>query len=647
MRNAASIILMAIACAMCPGRGTVAAAERQSGEGSTRLDRSRYMGVEQIQRGMTGIGRTVLEGSQRIEFQATVVDVIHNWGPKQDVILVRLSGANLEHSGIIRGMSGSPIYLKDPEDGDKLKMIGAIAYGWSWNKDPVGGVQPIEQMLSVRGFAGKAAAEEATRKPATMRGKRLGVQEGHSGGPKALPGPLDPNAESRYVMMGFPAASNEPMFRDHPVRSARSSDLRPLSTPLLVGTTNPRVMEYVRGWCGQANLFPLQAGGGGAAAEDAPAQFEPGGSLVVPFLLGDLDMAGVGTVTEVVGDQVLGFGHAMMAEGPVELPMATGVVHTPISLLTASFKLASTGKVIGTLRGDEETGVWGISGDAPKMIPTRLNITDPAGRRVYEYQATYHRRMTPFILGTGLGMGVLANRDLPLEHTLRYTIRVEYEKLGAFTASNLSSMRWLYDMQNDLVDPMSILLDNDFGQARVRSVDIRVAIEPEASICRLERADLSRSEYKPGETVEVDVWWRAYRAEPFRRQYTLTLPSDLENGKYELIVGSSRSHLTALRSEKPHRFRSESLAELADALREVAQVRNDRLYMRLQVKRGGVALGKTEMPDLPSFRKQILGDAEIRPVQPYAEPILVEHPIEFVASGEKRFAVQVNRRADQ
>lgn len=604
-----------------------------------RLDRSKYMGVDQIKPGMQGIGRTVLKGVTPIEFKVSIVDVVRNWGPKQHVILVRCAGANLEHSGIIRGMSGSPIYLHDPADGGKLKMIGAIAYGWQWNKDPVGGVQPIEQMLAVRGFNSKAPPA----RPAAGQGR--GRTDRALGPPQSLPGPPDPSRRSRYAMLGFVS----PLLREAEApapRQDRPEGLVPLMTPLMVGTLNASVMDYLKGQLAGTRLCPLQAGAGGKGV-NPPDRFVPGGSLVIPMLIGDVDMAGVGTVTEVVGDRVLGFGHSMMAEGTVELPMATGVVNTPISMLSASFKLASMGKLAGTLVGDEETGVWGISGRVARMIPTRVVVSEGKQRQTYEYQAMHHRQMTPWILGAGMMMSVLANRDLPQEHTLRYRLSAEYDKLGTFAVSNVSSMNWLYDIRSDLTEPMSMLMDSRFGRARLKGVQVDVSIEPKASAATMERVELIRSEVKPGERVEVLVRWRPYRAKPFVRRYAMSLPEDLPDGTYELRLGSGRSHLMAVRSEKPHLFRVESMSDMMAAVRRIGSVRSDRLYMRLRIKRGGVAVGKTEMPELPSFRQRIFDQAELHAVQAYAEPIVVEHQVPFVVSGERQFAVKVDRRADQ
>jgi hypothetical protein len=603
------------------------------------LDRSRYMGIDQIKPGMTGIGRTVLKGAELTTFKVTVVDVLRNWGPKQDAILVRCAGAGLEHTGIIAGMSGSPVYLNDPGDGGKLKMIGAIAFGWHWNKDPVGGVQPIEQMLAVRGMSGKG-----TTRAAVVGDSGAGASTG--GGRSDGRRPFDASAESRYALIGLtspvPRAAWQARERDEP-----SGGLEPLMTPLSVGTWNPDVMAYLRQQLSGTNLWPVRGGGGIGSGISAPDRFEPGASLVIPFLVGDIDMSAVGTVTEVIGNRVLGFGHSMMAEGQIELPMATGWIHTPISLLPSSFKLGATGKLLGTLVRDEETGVWGYSDRPARMIPVSVKVHEPGQERVYHYQAMQHHLMTPWIIGTGLMASLLAHQNLPEEHTLKYRLGVTYERLGRFAVNNFSSMRGLSEVRSDLVEPMSMLMDNAFGRARVGEVQIDVSVEPKASTANIERGDMARSHFKPGESIDVAIRWRPYRAQPFVRHYTMKLPDNLPDGPYQLTVGGWQTQLMGLRTDKPHLFRTESMSDILGAAERIASVRTDRLYMRLEIHRGGLAMGKTELPELPSFRRQILDEAKLRAVQSYSEPLVVEQAVPFAVNGEQRFTIQVSRRADQ
>src|SRR3954467_15922665 len=135
---------LVLVCALLALLSSPALADEQTPPG---FDPARHMRVSEIKPGMKGYGLSVFRGTKIERFDAEVVSILRNFNPKMNVILVRLKGQNLEHTGGIAGMSGSPIYLTDEEGRERL--AGAFAYGWPMGKDPVGGVQPIEYMLSL------------------------------------------------------------------------------------------------------------------------------------------------------------------------------------------------------------------------------------------------------------------------------------------------------------------------------------------------------------------------------------------------------------------------------------------------------------------------------------------------------------------
>src|SRR5947208_1679119 len=98
-----------------------------------------YWQVDEVRVGMKGTGRTVVKGTKIETFSAEVLGILRNTSPGRDIVLCRLSGLDLEKTGVIAGMSGSPIYL----DG---KLLGAVAYAWAYGKEPIAGVTPFSQM---------------------------------------------------------------------------------------------------------------------------------------------------------------------------------------------------------------------------------------------------------------------------------------------------------------------------------------------------------------------------------------------------------------------------------------------------------------------------------------------------------------------
>ncbi|MHC4295415.1 MAG: SpoIVB peptidase S55 domain-containing protein, partial [Planctomycetota bacterium] len=318
-----------------------------SAEGDARLAAAkrfveasdRYLHQSHLRPGMKGYGLTVLSGTERVRFDVEIVSVMTKWGPHQDVILARLSKQNLEKTGIIMGMSGSPCYVQ--HDG-RDKLIGAVAFGYFAQKEPLCGIQPITQMLAISDLPG--ARTRPTSAPAVSKF------------PDFLEMVLDP-ARRDFASLVLPKRSALETKGAGPI-------LSPLLTPLTVSGTSRTAIERLARTVRPMGMIPVEAGGTALAdtreAEDT--SMVPGGGVSVALVRGDADISAVGTVTEVVDDRVLAFGHAFFADGDVEFPMGPAYVHTVISGLLQSFKLGTTLSLSGTLNRDESVGVAGTIG---------------------------------------------------------------------------------------------------------------------------------------------------------------------------------------------------------------------------------------------------------------------------------------------
>ena len=286
-------------------------------------DSNRYLHHSRLQRGMEGYGLTVLAGTKIVKFRAVVESVMTEWGPHQAVILARLSGHNLEGTKIISGMSGSPVFMKDPRDG-QYKMIGAVAYGWQAQNEPLCGIQPITQMLAVSGVLNDPNA------PAGSGGAK--ERSPDSAGSGSLPEAwrsaiLDANGQSlnRWVQQSLARPGRRGLG------AARNSSAR-LPVPIAVSGLSADSIASMAKVLAPAGFLPVQSGGAGQGDANADAvKLEPGSAIAVPLVRGDADWSAVGTVTEVIGDRVLAFGHSFYAEGEASYPMGTAYIHTVVS----------------------------------------------------------------------------------------------------------------------------------------------------------------------------------------------------------------------------------------------------------------------------------------------------------------------------
>src|SRR5262245_37559458 len=295
----------------------------------------RFMPVDEIRSGMKGIGRTVFQGTTIEEFQVEILGVMKHYGPKQDLILARLSGGPLKETGVIQGMSGSPVYIDN-------RLVGAVAYAFPFAKDSIAGIQPIAQMVNVLvqpqapGRVVPASAFAASESPAAFIHNLL--DRFHQGAP--------------LHELLIPSAA--------PMVSAGASLTR-IQTPLAISGVTSAAIQQFSSFFGSLGFTPMQSGGAGGLV-NGPAgsrSLEPGSPVNAEMVRGDINVSANGTVTYVDGNKIYAFGHPFLSSGPTSLPMASAYVISLLPKLDASSKLAVPMDVIGAFQQDRSTGILG------------------------------------------------------------------------------------------------------------------------------------------------------------------------------------------------------------------------------------------------------------------------------------------------
>ncbi len=621
---------------------------------ATPYDRSKYMAPEDLKPGMKGYGRTVMSGAKIETFDVEVIDVVYNaYYPKQAVILVRCAGLNLEHSGIVGGMSGSPCYMRG-EDGQE-RMIGAVAYGWTFTKDPICGLQPITQMLEIPDARDPAKRPKSETGAATTLPAGAGEAvtaargAGHGLGEMIARSWKTPIGKgSRFSIFNSDIAAAQPV---RPAEQPFAAQLRPMRTPVMVGGVSEAAMEHIGPLLRNMGLEPVASGSASSSTQEAlgEVKLEPGSSLAIPMVSGDMAMEALGTCTEIIGDRVLGFGHPMEGKGWTELPMGPGLIHTVIPSVMRSNKMGAALKPVGTLWGDESTGIFGTIGAVPRMVPLDVVVHDLHGTTNYHYEVAHDRDITPVLLSTAVIESVYARSTPPADHTVRYSMETVFEGLGTFRTSNLTSQESIYSLSMSMLLPPTALMNSPYGAVKVRSAKAEVFLESGARSATVDRVALGRQLYKPGETVHPLVRWAHYRSDPpyTEQGFDFKLPDDLADGEYALTVCSSDVHMAALRSEKPHLFKAESSAEALRRFNELAAVPDNRLYLRLGLPDKGLAVHRVELPNLPSFQARIYGEFKRTDINPYKESLVSYHEMPFDVDGGQTLQITVSRRADQ
>jgi len=596
-------------------------------------DSDRYMHHSQLRRGMTGYGKTVMAGVTIERFEVEIVSVMTQWGPHQDVILARLSGLGLEKTNVIAGMSGSPVYVVDPRDG-KEKMVGAVAYGWSGQKEPLCGLQPITQMLAVNGVLGEGRAVTTGE-----------VQVGAAvSAPKA------------YVEMAMTASNaefvkafREPTGGANGAATASASEapaLVPLRTPLMVSGLGRGALLNASSGLRAFGLVPIQAGNAAGLDGDAVAdgaegladkpRFEPGGGIAVPLVRGDAALSAVGTVTEVMDAKVLAFGHAFFADGDVRFPMGPAYIHGVVAGIGTSFKLGALTHVSGAMTRDESVGILGAIGENVAMIPMTVQVEwkELGETQSYNYDLVRHRLFTPRLAGVLVESSILGWKNLPETHTLRYTASLDFGELGVYTVNNVSSNYDTMDVYGEVVRPILAMFYNPWqSPPDLKSVAVNVTIEDASLTAEVLEFKLDGKLYKPGETLTGTLTVEPYRQRRTTLPVTFELPGDLPEGTYTLEVCDASSAAQAARREMPQRFDPRSAQEMLDAVSAMAANRRDCVYVRLPLPEGGVAIRQRELANLPASKAAILAQAGRDDVKSFRKTLVRPQPGPYVFRG--------------
>lgn len=609
------------------------------------FDPQKHMRVAEVKDGMTGYGLSVFRGTKIERFEVEVISVLKNFNPKHDVVLVRFKGANLEHTGGIQGMSGSPVYLTDEQG--RSRMIGAFAYGWQLMKDPIGGVQPIEYMLgmpvpenmppSADPNAAVPSAPPPFRAASTPR-LRWSLLE-------AIPAPWSQEARTQGVL----ALLKNLKPTDYAGDANDSMRLRPLTTPLMTSGLPQTVLDMLEPALKAHGMAALQAGGISAEAgrAEAPAKLEPGSAIAVPIMIGDADMTAIGTVTEVVGNRVLAFGHAFFSEGDVSLPMGSGYIHSVIASIVSSFKLGSATQIKGTLHNDQLVGIAGKLGPAPTMIPieVRCVYADGSFDQTYRYQAAQHPRFTPLMASTAASVAVSSRRELPQYHTLDYDLSLEFANGQTLRVQNRSVNSSVMELFLAIAQPIMMAAENPFERVGLKKMSGTIRVLREARQAEILSVSIPRLKYRPGDMLKAFVTYRPFRGAEAILPLEFELPRDLPDGKYDFAVTDSMQHLQDEQAARPFRFTAESAQDVFAVLRDFTGVRKDAIYLRLMRQPDGVAIGRTAMPRLPSSRRRVLMGAGLSNTTTFVSSTVKSVATDYVMSGQARFQITIDKDA--
>jgi hypothetical protein len=615
-----------------------------------------YWRVEDIRPGMKGVGRTVLKGTKIETFQAEVLGVLKNTSPGRDMVVCRLSGLNLEKTGVIAGMSGSPIYIDN-------KLVGAVAFAWPYGKEPIAGVTPFSQMNGfVEAFerrdtikTGKPA-RIGLRQPLVIDGKEFDavtVSQGFDDLPPSPPTPLprfggEGSNSSPLSPPGGRGVGGEGGMDD-------SLWMIPLRTPLSASGFTRNSLKLLHERCGAFGMMPMQGGAAPARIvdEEKNAPLEPGSPLAVALIRGDFDLSGIGTVTHIEGNRVYGWGHPFMGLGSCEFPLMSGYIITVYPRRTVSFKMGAPLKELGVINADVSTCIAGRLDRKADMLPVRMTVAlgadDPL--RTFNVEIARLPGMLPTLVFTALANSVDMEGELPDEMTAELHARIEVEGHEPIviedTLSGFSGKRAPAALYTQVGAVVNILARNSFQSVKIKRIDCRTRIKPGRRTAEIEAVELSSDTYEPGETVKATVFLRPYKGVRQRVPVSLKLPVDLPEGSYTATLCDDLRNAHQTLRDNPTLNNPADLERVFESVRVQTGVRRSNLVLRLPVADSGVALNGKPLPHLPPSMVQLLGKGRRTGAQPLSDALVSRRPTDWVIQGSEsvRFTVVRHKKA--
>ncbi|HXE80276.1 MAG TPA: SpoIVB peptidase S55 domain-containing protein [Vicinamibacterales bacterium] len=542
---------------------------------------SRYLGVDEIRPGMKGVGRTVFSGNTVEEFTVEILGVLRNvLGPSRNLILARLDGGPLPNTGVIAGMSGSPVYIHG-------RLVGAVSYSLgAFSKEPIAGITPIGEMIE--------AAQFPPRRPVTARAE--------------FELPVTPAAFTDIVRSAFapPAFASSPAHvrvvgpAGSSIVPALGPQLRPIATPLVMGGFSGEVGHLLAAAFAENGFAPLAGMSGGTGPiPESTRPLQPGDAVGVNLISGDFVLGGTGTVTHVDGDRVYAFGHPFYNLGPTEFPMTRAYVHTLLPSLFTSAKLSTTGDVIGTFRQDRATTIAGTLGEGPSMLPIRLALeTDRGFRRTFQFQVVRDQLFTPLLTYFSVLNTLQSYERNYGAATFTIKGRAQVKDYGELTFEDLfTGESPSVGAASAIAVPLTFLLRNEFEQVDIEGLDITITSSEEPRTATIERIWLDTTRVRPGSTVPLKVLIRTYRGDEVAREVPLTIPENARGTLTVMVADGVRLAQWEQRETGRTPQQVHGLAQMVRALNETP--RNNRLYVRLLSPSPGVVVDGEPLSSLP------------------------------------------------
>jgi hypothetical protein len=563
------------------------------------------MPLAQIHAGMRGVAYTVFQGTKPEPMDVEVLGVLRNAnGPKGDIILVRLGGAKAEYTGVVAGMSGSPVYFNG-------KLAGAVAFRiGEFSKEPIAGVTPISEMLEI-------SALDSTPATAPVQAKSVPSLAAKTSGPGVASLPVQ-------------------TFANY---------LKPIETPLVFsGFSEDSIQKFAPQFASQG-IVPVM-GVGSASDTKQPDPLVPGSAVSAVLVRGDMDIAATCTVTYIDAEHLLACGHPLLQFGMVDLPMTKATVLATLPSPLNAFKIVNATETVGSFVQDRHTGIMGEFGKKPEMIPVTLTIHGGPTVKVFHYEVLNNARLSPVAMSTTVYNA--------LHGVNEYGDETTYAMKGSISVEGFPDVK-LQDMfaSADGQQPAAMLAassiggsfgriyDNPYSTPDIQGLHLDFEITNERRWARLESARTDVSEARPGDEITIEVLLRPYRGEAFIEHIPVRIPPSASKGTLHVLV-SDGDMLDRLR-------RGPSGAEKLDLASTIGVLNkqhvNNRVYVSVLDEDPEAMVADKVMPALPLSVMNVMdgmrGTQDMTVLGESSVSETATPPLDFVVSGAQLIPITI------
>jgi SpoIVB peptidase S55 len=516
--------------------------------------------VGEIHAGMHGVAYTVFQGTKPESMGVEVLGILKNAnGPKGDIILVRLSGEKAEYTGVVAGMSGSPVYLNG-------KLAGALAFRiGEFSKEPIAGVTPIAEMFEI-------SAMDRSPGSSTMNADA----EIHT--PARTSGPGVDNFSSKEY----------------------ANYLRPIEAPLVFSVFSQEAMQQFAPEFAKAGIVPVM-GVGSVSDSKQPEPLEAGSAISAILVRGDMDIAATCTVTYMDAQHLLACGHPLMQFGMVDLPMTKAEVLATLPSPLNAFKIVNATEAVGAFVQDRHTGILGEFGKQPEMIPVTLNIRGGAANKQFHYEVLNNANLSPLAMMATVFNALHGVNEYGEDTTYRMNGRISVNGYPDVTVQNMfapsdGGQPAAVMAALSLGERFSRIYDNPYTVPGIRGVQLDFDLVRERRWARLEGARTDLIEARPGDEITIETVLRPYRGEVILQQIPIHIPTSTSKGPLRILVSDGET-LDRVRRGSPLLGRKMDLASTIAVLNK--QHVNNRVYVSLLEADPEAMVADKVMPTLP------------------------------------------------